>query len=97
MAVNATAEGEVFFSDLPSYDAMAGFISTPIYLDGRPIAILIFQIPLHTVSNALTHDQNWLDKCFGESGETYLVSSLFSERINCSYSSRTNFFTRIAT
>lgn len=75
MTVNATAEGEVFFSDLPSYDAMAGFISTPIYLDGRPIAILIFQIPLHTVSNALTHDQNWLDKCFGESGETYLVSS----------------------
>ncbi|MDM7859968.1 methyl-accepting chemotaxis protein [Alteromonas sp. ASW11-36] len=78
LAVNASNEDDVFFSELttylPSYDAMAGFISTPIYKDGRAIAILIFQIPLDTISNLLTHDQKWLEKGFGESGETYLVS-----------------------
>lgn len=78
LASNATGEGQVFFSELttylPSYDAMAGFISTPIYKDGRAIAILIFQMPFDVISTILTHQQKWFEKGFGESGETYLVS-----------------------
>ena len=77
-AANATAEDQVFFSELttylPSYDAMAGFISTPIYQDGRAIAVLIFQIPFDVISGILTHQQKWSEKGFGESGETYMVS-----------------------
>lgn len=78
MAANANSEDQVFFSELttylPSYDAMAGFISTPIHHNGRPVAILIFQIPFDVISNILTHQQKWSEKGFGESGETYLVS-----------------------
>ena len=77
-AASASAEEQVFFSEiktyLPSYDAMAGFVSTPIFKDGRAIAVLIFQIPFDVISNILTHQQEWLEKGFGESGETYLVS-----------------------
>lgn len=78
LAANATSEEQVFFSELktylPSYDAMAGFLSTPIHHNGKPVAILIFQIPFDVISSILTHQQKWSEKGFGESGETYLVS-----------------------
>lgn len=78
LAASATDPNDVFFSELttylPSYDAMAGFIATPIVKDSRTIAVLIFQIPLDVISNIMTHDQKWLEKGFGESGETYIVS-----------------------
>ena len=78
LATSATDPNQVFFSDLttylPSYDAMAGFISSPIVKNGRTIAVLIFQIPLDVVSDIMTHDQKWLEKGFGASGETYIVS-----------------------
>ncbi|MEW9798100.1 methyl-accepting chemotaxis protein [Alteromonas sp. CYL-A6] len=62
-------------SYLPSYDAMAGFLASPVTdPQGRRIAILIFQIPLDVVSDILTHDQAWGERGFGASGETYLVS-----------------------
>lgn len=58
---------------LPSYDAMAGFIASPIQVNDQVVAVLIFQIPLDVVSQVLTHEGLWQERGFGESGETYLV------------------------
>ena len=77
-AANASGPDEVYFSQFeqyrPSYDALAGFASTPIYADGRQVAVLIFQMPMDIINNILTHHGDWKKKGFGESGETYLVN-----------------------
>lgn len=78
-AASNAEEGAVFFSEFekyrPSYDALAGFASTPIYSNGKPIAVLIFQMPMDRINTVLTHDLKWAEKGFGGSGETYLVNS----------------------
>ncbi|WP_289030873.1 methyl-accepting chemotaxis protein [uncultured Paraglaciecola sp.] len=77
-AVKATEPGQVFYSDLkkyrPSYDAIAGFASTPIFSDGKPIAVLIFQMPLEKINGVLTHHESWEKNGFGKTGETYLLN-----------------------
>lgn len=62
-----------FTSYLPSYNAPASFIASPIQIDGQSKAILIFQMPLAEINNIMTHDSDWKNKGFGQSGETYLV------------------------
>lgn len=78
-AVNASEEGQVFYSEFnkyrPSYDALAGFASSPIYSNGQPIAVLIFQMPMDRINNVLTHHAKWKEKGFGETGETYLLNA----------------------
>lgn len=62
-------------SYLPSYDAMAGFVSSPIVDDsGKTIAVLIYQIPLNVISQIMTHGEAWQSAGLGASGETYIVS-----------------------
>jgi methyl-accepting chemotaxis protein len=58
---------------LPSYDAAASFIASPIMRDGERFGILIFQMPIDGINNIMTNKQSWRDTGFGESGETYLV------------------------
>jgi len=69
--------GETFLSDfdsyLPSYNNPASFIGSPIYENGSVIGVLIFQMPIDQLNALLTHDQEWSQSGFGESGETYLV------------------------
>lgn len=71
-------EGELSYSELapylPSYNAMAGFISTPIYEGNKLVSILIFQIPLDRVNSIMTHNQAWNTNGYGKTGETYLVN-----------------------
>jgi methyl-accepting chemotaxis protein len=78
-AANATQEGQVFYSEFnkyrPSYDALAGFVSSPIYSNGQAVAVLIFQMPMSKINNVLTHHSKWKEKGFGETGETYLVNA----------------------
>jgi len=78
-AASNAQQGDVYFSDFkkyrPSYDALAGFASTPIYSNGQAIPVLIFQMPMDRINNVLTHDTKWSEKGFGESGETYLVNN----------------------
>ncbi|WP_293745754.1 methyl-accepting chemotaxis protein [uncultured Paraglaciecola sp.] len=78
-ASNATDQDQVFFSQFekyrPSYDALAGFASSPIYSNGQPIAVLIFQMPMDRINSILTHGEKWSSKGFGDSGETYLVNN----------------------
>lgn len=71
------SKNETYISDfkhyVPSYDGEASFIASPIEIDGEQKAILIFQMPLAEINNIMTHNNDWKNKGFGESGETYLV------------------------
>ncbi|MGJ8674545.1 MAG: methyl-accepting chemotaxis protein [Pseudoalteromonas sp.] len=71
--------GEVFNSKiepyLPSYNAMAGFLSAPIFENDKKIAVLIFQIPLNKINNVLTRNKQWVEQGYGLSGETYLTNT----------------------
>jgi len=77
LATNAPAPGKVSFSlisrYLPSYDAMAGFLATPIFVKQKMVAVLIFQMPLNVIDKIMTHDGEWERDGLGDSGETYLV------------------------
>lgn len=78
-ANKATGKNQIFYSRLasylPSYNATAGFISTPIFDDERKVGILIFQVPMDRVNSVLTHNSNWKDRGYGDSGETYIVGN----------------------
>lgn len=58
---------------LPSYDAAASFIASPIMRDGERLGILIFQMPIDGINGIMTNKQSWRGTGFGETGETYLV------------------------
>lgn len=78
LAANASKQDQVFFTPfnnyLPSYNALAGFVSSPVYVNGKAVAVLIFQMPMDHLNSLLTHQQEWREKGFGDSGETYLVN-----------------------
>lgn len=65
-------QGEYAFEDfklyLPSYDAPASFIGSPIVQDDKTIGVLIFQMPLDRIT-AVMSDRAGL----GETGESFLV------------------------
>jgi len=63
-----------FSSYLPSYNAQAAFIATPIIEKNVLIGVLIFQLPIDRLNNIMTHDNDWLNSGLGKSGETYLVA-----------------------
>lgn len=65
---------------LPSYDAQASFIASPIFDNGQKIGVLIFQMPLDTINNIMTYGEAWKKVGLGESGETYLVGEDFKAR-----------------
>lgn len=75
----------VVFTDfkpyLPSYDAPASFIASPIFNDdNEKIGILIFQMPIDKINAVMTHHANWEKSGLGLSGETYLVAQDFTMR-----------------
>ncbi|WJG08134.1 methyl-accepting chemotaxis protein [Aliiglaciecola sp. LCG003] len=79
MAAKSSSEDEVFFTHFrnyrPSYDALSGFASSPIYVDGNKAAVLIYKMPMKHLNSLLTHSGKWKDYGFGDTGESYLVSS----------------------
>ncbi len=52
----------------PSYDAPAAFTASPITENGKTIGILIFQMPIERINNALS-----VRSGMGETGEVYIV------------------------
>jgi len=78
-AVNAKAPGETYITDfapyLPSYDAPAAFIATPVFVNEQLSGILIFQLPVDRLNNVMTHNKAWAETGFGATGETYLVGA----------------------
>jgi len=64
-----------FSAYIPSYNAQAAFIASPIMEGSKVIGVLIFQLPVDRLNNIMTHDHDWLNSGLGESGETYLVGA----------------------
>jgi len=67
---------------IPSYNAPASFIASPIYYNETKVGILILQMPVDKINEVMTHDKNWKEIGLGDSGETYLVGSDFTMRSN---------------
>ena len=72
LAANATSKDDVFLVDyedyVPSYDAPASFISSPIYDGNTKVGVAIFQMPIDKIA-AIMDERTGL----GETGETYAV------------------------
>tara|TARA_R110001583_G_scaffold16561_22_gene67990 strand:+ start:155 stop:2479 length:2325 start_codon:yes stop_codon:yes gene_type:complete len=58
----------------PSYNDPAAFIASPIFEEGKKIAVLIFQMPIDNINALMTHHHRWQEGGLGATGETYLVS-----------------------
>lgn len=67
---------------LPSYNAPASFIASPIYFGENKVGILILQMPVDKVNKVMTHGGKWKESGLGDSGQTYLVGSDFTMRSN---------------
>jgi methyl-accepting chemotaxis protein len=71
-AKNLSSQSEFAFVDygryLPSYDAPASFIATPILIDGQSQVTLIVQLSIDALNNIMTERDG-----LGETGETYLI------------------------
>lgn len=83
-ALTATDKNQTFLSDftpyLPSYDAAASFISSPIFEQGKMIGVAIFQMPVDRINGVMTHGEEWEHVGLGKTGETYLVGKDFTMR-----------------
>jgi methyl-accepting chemotaxis protein len=70
-------EGEVFTTSfesyIPSFNAQAAFMASPIYDQGQNLGVLIFQLPIDRISNIMTNNKQWETVGLGKTGETYLV------------------------
>ncbi|MEH6625246.1 MAG: methyl-accepting chemotaxis protein [Motiliproteus sp.] len=66
---------------LPSYQAQASFIASPIFNDDkRLVGVLIFQMPIGRINQIMTSDAKWQQIGLGASGETYLVGADYKAR-----------------
>ncbi len=64
-----------FAQYFPSYEAPAGFIASPLVVDGKRVGSIVFQVPLDRLTQVMS-DRSGL----GETGETILVGSDFLPR-----------------
>ena len=85
----ATNAGNTDFTGLtdfapyvPSYNAPASFIATPIYDRNKKLGVLILQMPIDNINAVMTHNQDWKNSGLGDSGESYLVGADFTMRSN---------------
>jgi methyl-accepting chemotaxis protein len=59
---------------LPSYEAPASFIASPIFdTRGKKQGVLIFQMPIERINQVMTSHQDWQNIGLGATGETYIV------------------------
>lgn len=73
------AEGQMTLIDfanyIPSYDAPAAFLSIPIIKETKQIGVLIVQVPINSITNIVTNNQQWNMSGLGMTGDTYLVGA----------------------
>jgi methyl-accepting chemotaxis protein len=99
MANNTDDKNFVGFTDfapyIPSYNAPASFIATPIYSGDIKMGILILQMPIDKINAIMTHDEKWKETGLGDTGESYLVGSDFTMRSNGRFiiEDKTNYLT----
>ena len=79
-------EGELAFDDFapyePSYNAPAAFLATPIFVDGKKVGVMIFQMPVDAINEIMQFGGNYKKAGLGESGESYLVGADYMMRSN---------------
>ncbi len=75
-----SAKLEDFKPYVPSYNAAASFISSPIYDGQKLVGVLLFQMPIDKINGVMTSDRRWGDVGLGTSGETYIVGADFKIR-----------------
>jgi sigma-B regulation protein RsbU (phosphoserine phosphatase) len=66
---------EDFKPYLPSYNAPASFIASPIFDGDQKIGVLAFQLPVSKINDIMTDGYQWEEVGLGNSGETYLVGT----------------------
>ncbi len=73
-AANARSKDQTFVNDfdpyVPSYNAAAAFIASPIFDGDEMLGVLVFQMPVEEINRRLKVTEG-----LGESGEVYLVGS----------------------
>ena len=78
-SVMALRPGGVAMTDFsaygPSYGQQAGFVGSPVFVDGVLIGALILQMPLDHINQVMTHHAHWDTRGLGGTGETFLVGS----------------------
>jgi methyl-accepting chemotaxis protein len=67
---------------LPSYNAPASFISSPILNGDTKVGVIILQMPIDKINEIMTYGGNWEETGLGASGETYLVGEDYTMRSN---------------
>lgn len=84
-AANARSPDETFIEDfafyVPSYDAAASFIASPIFENDELSGILVFQLPVEEINSRMVVEEG-----LGESGEVYLVGSDYTMRSQSRFS-----------
>ncbi len=77
--VKSDDPNSIFFQDfspyLPSYNAPASFIASPIFDGDNKIGVLVFQLPIDKINYIMTDGYEWENVGLGNTGETYLVGS----------------------
>ena len=72
-------EGDVTLIDfdtyLPSYDAPAAFLATPVMQNGKKIGVLVVQVPVDGITAIMSNHDQWLQSGMGETGDSYLVGA----------------------
>jgi len=73
-AASSNSKDDTFVNDfawyVPSYNAAASFIASPIFDEGQKIGVLVFQMPVDEINRRLLVKEG-----LGESGEVYLVGA----------------------
>lgn len=65
-----------------SYGEPALFIASPIEEQGRVLGVLVFQLSIKAVDGVMSNERRWREEGYGETGETYIVSSDYGMRNN---------------
>ena len=78
--------GRVEVADFQPHRARTGiptaFIGTPLFVDGRAIALLLVELPAEAIDRVMTNDRQWERDGLGKTGEVYLVGSDYLMRSN---------------
>jgi len=86
MAKASSTSESTFITDfaeyIPSYNAPASFISSPIFQQGKMVGVLILQMPVDNINAVMTYEGKWQESGLGASGETYLVGGDYTMRSN---------------
>ena len=73
----AAGPGEVCIEDFSSYTASAGaptaFVASPVFSEGKIVAVLAVQISIDELNRVLTSNQDWESEGLGHTGETYVA------------------------